>query len=388
MHSPCRKPALVPDCGGIIQQIAFAIPDVLLESVHDRNDGLLVPIGNLIATLPQEVTAFVVVSSNVLPAAKTWLARLKPGCSLTLIPVGGNTGSVPSPWIQDFFHVRTHDTGAVEILSRPDNVVASHLAHTIGAGTVPVAFDLAGGDQLVGPDFRLVGWSSMKTNGLQTGDAAGFQGPAILTEVDHRPIRIFGYQVADLSPMASTDATGSLPFAGRLHQVGFHVDQFVSVTGLERDGRPLLLVGEPDAPATPENSLLINLRRQLDASVTHLIRQGFAVLRNPIPVAIALDSGKRLPRLYNNVLVENGLRPGRRKPLMWLPQFGDLEPLEDYDRANAGIWEELGFDVIPVPEWSRLASRNGALRCASKVISRQRNSPVTDMPIARKSITL
>ncbi|NGO65995.1 agmatine deiminase family protein [Rhizobium daejeonense] len=388
MHPSGRQPTLVADCGGLIEQVAFAVPDALVDSARGSDDGLLLPIGNMIAALPEEVIAFVVVGSNALPAAKTWLARLKLACSLALIPVGGNTGGAPSPWIQDFFHVRTHDTGAVEILSRPDNAVASHLARAIGAGTVPVAFDLAGGDQLVGPDFRLVGWSSMKTNGLQTGDAAGLQGPAILTEVDHRPIRIFGYQVADLSPISLTDTGGTVPFSGRLHQVGFHVDQFVSVTGLERGGRPLLLVGEPDAPASPENSLLVNLRRQLDASVTHLIRQGFAVLRNPIPLVITSDSGKRLPRLYNNLLVENGLRPGRQKPLVWLPQFGDLEPLEDYDRANIRIWEELSYDVIPVSGWSRLASRNGALRCASKVISRQRNSPVMDKPILRESVTL
>jgi hypothetical protein len=108
----------------------------------------------------------------------------------------------------------------------------------------------------------------------------------------------------------------------------------------------------------------------LDASLFFLEEQGFAVNRNPVPLAVVSDTGKRLPRLYNNVLLENALRPGRSRPQVWVPQFGDREALEEFDSRNLAIWQRLGFDPVPVPGWSCLASRNGAIRCVTKALRR------------------
>lgn len=155
-----------------------------------------------------------------------------------------------------------------------------------------------------------------------------------------------------------------------MHQCGFHVDQFVSVTGLRSDDRPLLLVADPLAHTGCDARAATDLKRKLDASALSLARQGFAIVRNPIPVSPAIDTNKCLPRLYNNVLVENIVRSGQTRPFVWIPHFGDVEALDDFDGENRKIWEKLGFYAIGVAGWSHFASRNGALRCATKVINR------------------
>ena len=240
-------------------------------------------------------------------------------------------------------------------------------------------FFLPGGNQVIGPDFRLIGHSSLKSGGAAgaISTAARMEVLEKLRSLDGRSIHVFGYRTADLSnvtvvarhvPPTPVSDLEDLVAAG--HQAGFHVDQFVSVTGLARDGRPVLVVGEPHVVGHAETPLVENARRLLDASVRSLVRQGFEVLRNPVPYVPTPDSGKRLPRLYNNLLLENEIRPGRYRPMVWLPQFGDLEDLQEFDRLNREIWERLGFEVVPVAGLSYFASRNGALRCLSKVLKR------------------
>lgn len=363
-------PALVADCGGLIAQVALAVPTAFFQS-DDVFGGCrpLVPIGNLIRALPAEAEVFLLVDDTALPAANTWIATLDPACSLRFVALDSRVGAVPGPWIQDMFHVRTIP-GRNADLRHPDNMqfvlvpgnpVGRCLADFLAVAVADLSLDLAGGNQLVGRDFRLIGHSDLQ----RAGSSHTLSGNP-LRLLDPRSISTFGYRLH--SRPASTDAAFS-----RLHQYGFHVDQFVSLTGLGKEGRPLLMVGEPHV-AEPCSSILVdNARMLLDASAVLLVEQGFAVIRNPVPFVVAPDSGKRLPRLYNNVIVENAVRPGHSKPMVWLPQFADVEPLASEDQLNSMLWEGLGFNVIPVQGWSHLASRNGALRCASKVLRRIRD---------------
>jgi hypothetical protein len=145
---------------------------------------------------------------------------------------------------------------------------------------------------------------------------------------------------------------------------------FVSLTGKQRDGQPIIVVADPLSPTHPDTAQVVNASRQLDASSERLTRRGFAVLRNPVPYLVSAN-GKLMPRLYNNVLVENEVRAGRQRPLVWMPGFGDAEPLQAFDASNAGLWADLGFEVVRVAGWSPLAAINGGLRCASKVLRRR-----------------
>ncbi|EHS52393.1 hypothetical protein PDO_0021 [Rhizobium sp. PDO1-076] len=365
-HIPVAAPALVADCGGLIGQIALAVPTAFFQSA-DVFGGCrpLVPIGNLIRAFPAELEVCLLVDDTAVRLANNWIASLDSLCSLRLAVLDSSAGVVPGPWIQDMFHVRTasaRHTGFdhacdMQFVLVPGNPVGRCLADFLAVAVAELSLDLPGGNQLVGGDFRLIGHSD-----LQRASPVDTSSCNPLRMLDPRPVSVFGYRLH--SGPASADTAFS-----RLHQYGFHVDQFVSLTGLHQEGRPLLLVGEPHL--AEQGSILVdNARMLLDASVALLVEQGFAVIRNPVPFVVAPDSGKRLPRLYNNVIVENAVREGRSKPMVWLPQFADAEPLANDDARNCMLWEELGFDVVPVPGWSHLASRNGALRCASKVLKR------------------
>lgn len=365
---PIPVPALVADCGGLVSQIALAVPTAFFQSA-DVFDGCrpLVPIGNLIRALPADVEVFLLVDDTAVSLANNWISTLDPVCSLHFVALDRSIGTVPGPWIQDMFHVRTapaphagfDHADDMQFVVAPGDPVGRCLAEFLAVAVAELSVDLPGGNQLVGRDFRLIGHSDLQRQGPVDTSSCN-----PLCMLDPRPMSVFGYRLH--SGAASTDAAFS-----RLHQYGFHVDQFVSLTGLDKEGRPLLLVGEPHLAEQDTSSILVdNARMLLDASVSLLVEQGFAVIRNPVPFVVAPDSGKRLPRLYNNVIVENTVREGRSKPMVWLPQFADVEPLASDDARNLALWEELGFDVIPVQGWSHLASRNGALRCASKVLKR------------------
>jgi hypothetical protein len=370
--------SLVPDCGGLIRTIALALPaPFFADDRAESGISPLVPIGNLLSALPSDVTALVLIDSNCLTSAQNWLDRLAIPCTAELLPLNG-TDSVSHPWIQDMFHVRADDGAATELVSAAESAIAGRLANHLGFATAASHVTLPGGNQLVGPDFRLVGHSGLQDDrGITSKTTAERpQQWQRVQALDGRTVHSFGYRPEDLgNASASIDlssVTTSRPAitTGKMHQCGFHVDQFVSVTGLRRDGHPLLLVADPVAHTGCDARAATDLKRKLDASALSLARQGFAILRNPIPVSPAIDTNKCLPRLYNNVLIENIVRSGQEQPFVWIPHFGDVETLDGFDVENRQIWEQLGFHTIGVDGWSHFASRNGALRCATKVINR------------------
>jgi hypothetical protein len=371
----------VADCGGLIRQIVLSLPaDFFALTTHQWFQPLI-PIGNLLQAFPTGIDTFLLVEPRDMPQAQRWAGSLEASCNIVFVAGAEDRNTVNSPWTQDAFLVRklpAERSADIEILTLETGGAAASIADflSVPKGLLPAS--LPGGNQLVGPDFRLVGHSQLVG---RSATRAGSTKQTIdllekLQALDERPIRIFGYRPE--RPRRQTGGTRLSEledFVRNGHQFGFHVDQFVSVTGLERGNRPLLIVGEPcgleDGTVTP---LIEEARRALDASAVELIRQGFEVLRNPLPYVITPDSRKRLPRLYNNLILENEIRSGRERPLVWLPQFGDAEPLEKFDRMNSAVWEELGFDVAPIYGCSYLASRNGSLRCLSKILSREDES--------------
>lgn len=370
--------SLVPDCGGLIRTIAIALPaSFFADDRPDNSVSPLVPIGNLLSALPFDVTAIVIVDRISLLPAQNWLDRLGATCTATLMPLDGNSG-VAHPWIQDMFHVRAGKEGVGELVMTAGNALAGQLADRLGFAVEFSDVALAGGNQLVGPDFRLVGHSSLQDDGGVGRSAANDRHERWqrVQALDGRTVHSFGYRPEDLgnasasSDHSSTRASAPAMAGGKMHQCGFHVDQFVSVTGLRRDGHPLLLVAEPVAFDGCDARAATDLKRKLDASALSLARQGFAILRNPIPVLPAIDTKKCLPRLYNNVFLENVTRSSQKRPFVWIPHFGDTEALGIFDRENRQMWESLGFNAVGIAGWSHLASRNGALRCATKVINR------------------
>lgn len=383
------------DCGGLITDLGLALPSVFLveTGIGAVGEGarLIAPISNLLSSLTAELRVHIFVDRVAFEGARQWLDGLIANCQANLVPVGSDVGVIRSPWIQDHIHVRTERAQGrerTEIVARPNDILASAIASHLAMDCASEALVVPGGNQLVGQGFRLVGYSQTDPTGFrQDRSQDGGDLWRAISEMDGRDTSLFGYRVADIRQRRVFEAGGTPGVRAqshrqpnfserhnrledRIHQCGFHVDQYVSVTGLFIDDRPLLLVADPISLDPNGDRACQMLKRQLDGSVHLLEEQGFAVQRNPVPLAVLADTGKRLPRLYNNVLLENALRPGRTRPQVWVPQFGDREALEDFDSRNLAIWRQLGFDPVPVPGWSCLASRNGAIRCASKVLRR------------------
>lgn len=362
---------LLADCGSLVRRIALAIPAAFFDGINRPGDWApLVPIGNLLESMPGGIEAILLVDRIVMAPAERWVAGLTSVCDVTVCPVSDAAHPISTPWLQDVFHVRelSSVSGAWrEYLSFPGAGAVMDLATLKGAASKILPFHLDGGNQLVGSDFRIIGHSDLgRMEAIRT--------------LDDRPVHVFGYRVndlvrppTDLKGMPEADhqdlASGMRQHSG-MHQFGYHVDQFVTLTGLERSGKPLLVVGEPVADGRFPRAIDV-ARRSLDASVLLLKEQGFAVIRNQVPFAVTADTRKLLPRLYNNAMLENDIREGNDRPLIWLPQFSDSEALDETDQSNAALWEDLGFEVRKVFGWSHLASRNGALRCISKVIERR-----------------
>ena len=66
---------------------------------------------------------------------------------------------------------------------------------------------------------------------------------------------------------------------------------------------------------------------------------------------------------YNNALLEE---EGGRKTV-YLPQYG----WKKFDAAGQKTWEEMGYDVRPIPGFAVSAMYGGSLRCCVKVLERQ-----------------
>ena len=70
----------------------------------------------------------------------------------------------------------------------------------------------------------------------------------------------------------------------------------------------------------------------------------------------------------NNALVEN--TPSCKH--VWLPTYGyqEYEYLQESDRKNQEIWQNLGFEVTMLPNFHSLARGLGAVHCIQKYIER------------------
>jgi hypothetical protein len=355
---------LVPDCGGLIAQLAMAMPSFLFTPRAEMKRRAFAALAE---AMPAGSKLLLVIEETAASLAESWAAHLKLSCDLRIVPVQGMMGDADL-WIQDPFLVAEHD-GAPLLLPLPNTDHAGRHAQWLtqtGCSLGPAPpIHLAGGNMLTGSRFRLVGAQSID-NTLRICDRPLTTAEAMARHaaLDARSIHVFGF---------------TLPHRGgtpSLAQQPHHLDLVVSLTGVETaDGQPILLVADPRKTFDSDGPRMEGWAEQLDASVERLTEDGFAVHRNKVPyLAHPTYAPNPMLRAYNNVIVENAVRTrqGKTRPLVWLPQFGDLEPeLAPYDNANRLTWEALGFEIMPVLGWSALVRAGGAIRCASKVLTRR-----------------
>lgn len=367
---------LMMDCGGAIEEIAIALPPVLFAN---PGETALKPLGNLISSLPEAIKLLIISEKSSFAALRKWLEQIPPACEITVVDSPSDREMTKDDiWIQDPFLVSARDNQRVflDIVSERSNSHARWLHAASGEPLEEHRIHLAGGNMLVGPDFRIVGTDSIKQSiALDETDRHWKRALAAHHNIDARHLSLFGYQKADVSGPSSMREMDEEYF-----QTPFHIDLAVSLTGLQNEqGRPILFVAEVHSTADPDGPLLPLFANRLDASVMRLEAQGFCVLRNKIPYVVPparLSGGHPAAwgywHAYNNVIVENEIRSGEERPNVWLPHFADVEEhLEAFDTLNRQAWEALGFRAIPVFGASYLAPDGGSIRCASKVLRRR-----------------
>ena len=156
----------------------------------------------------------------------------------------------------------------------------------------------------------------------------------------------------------------------------FHIDMFVSLAGRGEDGRQRVLVGDPRAAAqlTREPLQPHAMASVFDDIARDLARRGYAVTRTPLPLVYSDDPDERVRSWYfatsNNVLVH---APGGARPSVYIPTYAHgpfADTLAETDRANAEIWEGLGYDVVALGDFHPFALRLGAAHCIKKYLAR------------------
>lgn len=365
--------ALVADCGGAIEDIAIAVVpgcfsgDALLGA-------LLSALGNFAETLPEEVLLRVLGTVATRARIERWLDGLGLACRIVFVEGDlGETTDTSDFWTQDPLLV-FQGAGSCKYLQQDCENPGDHAVWLSRATGIPVekaAFHLAGGNLLVGSDFRLTGQDSIDVTQTiidrEGGTETAFER---LSAIDARPLYVAGYGYGEQKNETPRAGAWNDPY--RFRQYGGHIDRFIAVTGLKTaDGRPKIVVANARLGPGGRAAEFGATAKRLDQTAERLDFLGFAVRRNPVPFVPAIGDRQLRARLYNNVLVENEIRKGRSKPLVWLPQYADAEPeLACFDAENSALWRDLGFEPVAARGWSKLTVAMGAVRCATKILKR------------------
>ncbi len=189
----------------------------------------------------------------------------------------------------------------------------------------------------------------------------------------------------------------------------FHIDMFISLVGVNSQGKFELLVG---SPALADRMLGTKSPFALDAVYDSIAEAasdlGFSVKRNPLvhhptvgksftlsklkeiasqqgyealatavkelAAAGALDTATVKIRdwhhiTWNNCLVENSPSKGKH---VYLPTFGygSYADLKAIDAEMKSIWEALGFTVHLLGDFNKFAERQGVVHCIKKYLTR------------------
>lgn len=385
---PPARPALLSSGRGRIRHILCSVTGRFFDEHRDLVEHVL-RLGADIDRLS------LIVHRSAIGGVRRMAASLNVRAKLDIIPAP-NAASLWS-WTQDKFLAQCDGTTQDTLLltsTHADDDTARFVAQVKGVicrPDSPIWFE--GGNVLVDDDFYLVGadildmWcrTHVGANDKTPGDRRLAKTLATAWDSDRRPIFIgiekglarrgltqFQYTPGDWSWMERIDQ--SISQSGSRQPI-FHIDMFLSLAGPGRDGKHRILVGDPALASRMIGTKLppgVPIK-VFDEIARSLHAQGFTVIRNPLPLIYTDDVDARLREWFyassNNCLTER-CADGRNR--VWLPQYGsgDWDCLQATDAANARIWEELGYEIVPAGNFLSLADQLGSLNCLVKVLTR------------------
>lgn len=379
-------PRLVSSAFGTLDRILLTLP---ASAVGALRPAYL----HLLASLPGATRLVVLCSSVDRPAVDR---LLQDAAVLNRTDIAETDYPIDfSIWAQDAYAVVQEGGTGASILVEPanftrydDGFIADIVSvqTDVEAHSVPLYFQ--GGNILIGDDYWLIG-ADYPTKAIRLGliqPGAGESG-------HDAAVRRYGEELERGRRMLIVGTKNTVPetakrpitingetwheilyYGAGEQQPLFHIDMFITLAGRDAAGKPVALVGDPKIAANilgePISPLM--LIPYYDEVAAQLEREGFTVIRNPLPLTY-VDMVREKRRYWyfataNNALVE--ITSGTRR--VWLPSYGhgSQQHLQATDTANRQIWERLGFTVTMLSDFNPFASNLGAVHCITKYLNR------------------
>ncbi len=289
-------------------------------------------------------------------------------------------------WTQDAFVVLKNANDAYALLEPiqfklssvnklGDQLMADYIAAQLDYYVKPFAFQLEGGNALVGDNYAFIGSDTLYKNWLLYKDSFTFQ------ELTNHFRWSLGVNHIFWVGAEQTISADSLPGgeSDDLLQLLPHIDMFITLGGKEPDGRELVLVAQLTEikcfglnPDLAQRFAAYFDRVALSIEIAKPEESAFRVERLPI---ILTGIGDLIPMSYNNCLIEQ--YDGLRK--VYLPRYRPLVPsqaavFEKVEQQVCDVFEQLGITVCFVEgNFSTRALSRGSLHCMAKVLKRSKD---------------
>lgn len=387
---PGERAKILSDVGSEIRLVACSATNARTSSL--RNAEL---VSNIVNGLPQDVHIMLLVNDRSAFATSSNNRRV------TFVEMPRKSDI--SIWPQDPFVV-VQGPSTTKLITpcsfnrEDDERMPAQLAGMLNLEVIHSEMHFEGGNIVCGEDSVFIGYDTIQHNAVVL-EATPQQIVKRFSKLFGRPVVVVGESIQEVGhidlivtplrgrKVAVADSRAGarlaasavdrqpdavLDFETRCEQMYFGREDVTELT--DRDGKKIIrpnVVGQTKAAI----SASLQIAPALDRIARQLSRAGYSVVRIPalIPDQGSTpqddagqgtnDASKRYPFLsYSNVLVE--MR--HNQPLVYLPHYG----FEAMDQAALRAWDELGFQVKPVPGFATSAMYGGGLRCCTKVLLR------------------
>ncbi len=410
-----QQPKLVSSSQGKINSMLLTIP-------NETED--IAPIyKKLLETMPESTNFVCLVNYSSIAIVEEWLKTYKRDEKSIVVEAPDYVGF--SIWAQDGYAIstssdkKTYFVEPLSFLRYADAVVADYVTNATDIKDFQVPLYFQGGNILVGDNFWLIGADYPKKT-LEYIDSAIFPEKGEAKEEfvkrlfrDNLDVERELFYIASQTPVPVDDVVLTkedgkycvdMVFVGNDEgtvQPLFHIDMFLTLAGRDANGKYQIFVGDPSLAPMPPSVMADSYTMQnvYDSIADSLKSKGFTVIRNPLPLTFSKQTVKveelnnpkdeKIYRIYqqlhnlgltevelrnwyfatsNNALVE--ITDSCKR--VWLPTYGydEFQYLQDSDKKNQEIWENLGFEVTMLPNCHILASGLGAVHCIQKYLDR------------------
>jgi hypothetical protein len=274
-----------------------------------------------------------------------------------------------------------------------DDYTGYFLSKSLGINRVKIPLYFEGGNLLIGDDFFLMGADYIVDSMLDLKGVLLPEDGTLATEqlaklfnhyLDHdRNLFLVGSllyvpqeedQEFEQDGVKWTEVLYNKNDEGTVQPL-FHIDMFMTLAGRNKAGKYQVLVGDTRMASEVLGEGLSNfgIPDVFDDVAALLERQGFEVIRNPLPLTYVDNPDEKRRKWYyatsNNAVVEI---KSETEKTVWLPTYGhgNWEYLRKTDEANKLVWEKLGFKVIQLEDFNPFAEKSGALHCIKKYLRR------------------